>query len=120
MLDKHWSEKFISRFLSDSERYEFLGHPGEVADYFPSHRSRRQAIGNAYAVPQVMSVIIPMIEAAVHTGALKSDVQQRKLNMNELASLSFLDADVDTTALTIASVKHQVQYRAARKRRRVS
>ena len=117
MLDKPWTERFISRFLTDNERYELLGHAGNVADFFPSLNSRRQAIGNAYAVPQVMSVIIPMLESALHTGVLTPAEEQKSLNPDELASLSNFNNSLNKS--TLAEVSKLNRRKVANKRRRV-
>lgn len=91
LLDKPIAERKICRFLSDSEALGMMGHPMSFASFFPSGRARRQAIGNAYAVPQIISVLVPMFELATHLGALSRDKQQEPFSSEALLNLAVGD-----------------------------
>ena len=60
-LDKPVAERAFFRTLAIQERFLLQGHRAEYAGFVPSDCFGRMMVGNAYAVPMLASVMLPML-----------------------------------------------------------
>ena len=56
-----WYRKRICRYLAESERFALQGHPVEAVNAMSGKTIARKATGNAYAVPMLAQVLLPML-----------------------------------------------------------
>ena len=68
-VSKDPSDRQFHRFLLESERFHLQGHSASYAADFGGKCLARQATGNAYAVPQLAAVMIPMAAQTHASGA---------------------------------------------------
>ena len=51
------------RYIADCERFALQGHSHIYAEFFETQQARRSATGNAYAVPQLGIMAVPLLVA---------------------------------------------------------
>ena len=68
-LDKPENERAVFRPLLETERFKLQGHPGELAELM-NDTLARHAAGNAYAVPMVAQVVLPMLRDIAFSGVM--------------------------------------------------
>ena len=71
-LHKPENERMVFRPLLEKERFKLQGHPGELADLM-NVTLARHAAGNAYAVPMVAQVVLPMLRDIVCSGIMDGE-----------------------------------------------
>jgi site-specific DNA-cytosine methylase len=88
-----WYRKRICRYLAENERFALQGHPVEAFNAMSGKTIARKATGNAYAVPMLAQVLLPMlnqialsavdIEKALSLEALDTLVSRKMLLSRE-------------------------------------
>lgn len=68
-LDKPEHERAVFRPLREAERFKLQGHQGELAELMNATLARHAA-GNAYAVPMVAQVVLPMLRDIAFSGVM--------------------------------------------------
>lgn len=81
-INKPEMERAFHRPLHDRERFLLQGHSADLLDMFPDKTSAWAACGNAYAVPQLASMVAPMLRRSA-----LMDSAARHLNEEQLRSL---------------------------------
>ena len=86
-MDRPWQQKAFSRPLTDRERFAFLGHDPGLTALFPNVTTSRIASGNVIGLPQLSSVLMPMISQSVQLNVMRRFQRQRNLSEAELMRL---------------------------------
>ena len=71
-------QRAVHRWLSLSERFRLQGHSGRTRNLLQSDRVAMRATGNAFAVPMLASMVLPLIEQAVNANVLTNPRKQPK------------------------------------------
>ena len=74
-------ERIVHRWLNVPERFRLQGHCGRHVELFKSKRISMRAIGNAFAVPMVASVVLPLVRQAVIANVLTTPRKPRKTHV---------------------------------------
>ena len=107
-IDRPIKERRVFRFLSDEERFRFAGHPAGKAKMFSTSRDRKRAAGNAYPVPMLAAVVIPLIERISEAGFLGQEapkvVQKNMEQLQKIAELVEPDSQLELSSSDEAGV----------------
>ena len=67
--DKPVQERRAHRLITNEERFRLQGFPGLFATLFDSQRGARSATGNAFPVPMVAKMVLPLMRQCAMMGA---------------------------------------------------
>ena len=84
-VERPAAERRLFRFLTIGERFRLHGYPA-LYSTFCSHTSAARWTGNAYALPQLASCFLPVLEAVAASKAIKRD-GLHALSKEEMAQL---------------------------------
>jgi site-specific DNA-cytosine methylase len=92
------AERTIFRLITARERFMLQGHDPSLAAHTPSGRCATRLTGNAFAVPMVGAVVIPMIEQIARSGVIEESgvIPLSKDSLFRLAMRGIVLSDLPT------------------------
>jgi len=82
-MDKPVCERAFHRLISVAERFLLAGYPKDFAEHLPNQTAILKATGNAYPVPMVVQVVLPVVKLLCSVGAFLNE-DTRRISHDEL------------------------------------